>query len=354
MKKVLGLFLCAALLMVPLLGLERAFSEGAPPEMVSFVDSVGRMVWLPGQIDKIAVSGILGQIVVFALSPEKLAGIAAPWDRSAALYLGEDALALPVLGQLYGGKTMNLESLIESGVQVVVDIGEPKETIARDLDGWQAQTGIPFVHISATLPTMGEAFRMLGALLRMPGEAGELAAYCEGVYARTLEITVGLKKVDILYLTGERGLNAIARGSYHAEVVDLLANNLAVLPDPSSRGAGNEVDMEQILVWNPEVILFSPDSIFASVAQDAIWGELDAIKSGRYYETPMGPYNWLGFPLSVQRCLGMMWMANLLYPEAAQYDLHEEVSEYFRLFYHCDLGEAQYRALIENSIGRRK
>jgi iron complex transport system substrate-binding protein len=112
--------------------------------------------------------------------------------------------------------------------------------------------------------------------------------------------------------------------------------------------------MEQILVWNPEVILFSPDSIFASVAQDAIWGELDAIKSGRYYETPMGPYNWLGFPPSVQRCLGMMWMANLLYPEAAQYDLHEEVSEYFRLFYHCDLSEAQYRALIENSIGRRK
>ncbi len=65
----------------------------------------------------------------------------------------------------------------------------------------------------------------------------------------------------------------------------------------------------------------------------------------------MGPYNWMGFPPSVQRILGMLWMAKLLYPDAADYDLFTEVRAYFKLFYHCDLSEAQFTALVANSIG---
>ena len=37
-----------------------------------FTDSVGREVTLPAQIDKVAVSGPLAQIVLFALCPDKL------------------------------------------------------------------------------------------------------------------------------------------------------------------------------------------------------------------------------------------------------------------------------------------
>ena len=48
-----------------------------------FTDSVGREVELPAQIDKVAVSGPLAQIVLFALCPDKLVGIANEWDVSA-------------------------------------------------------------------------------------------------------------------------------------------------------------------------------------------------------------------------------------------------------------------------------
>ena len=109
--------------------------------------------------------------------------------------------------------------------------------------------------------------------------------------------------------------------------------------------------MEQILLWNPDVILFAPGSIYAVVGEDAAWKQVAAIQSGAYYEVPFGPYNWMGFPPSVQRYLGMLWMAELLYPEAAEDDLYAEVAEYFRLFYHSELSEAQYDALVENSIG---
>ena len=68
----------------------------------------------------------------------------------------------------------------------------------------------------------------------------------------------------------------------------------------------------------------------------------------------MGPYNCMGFPPSVQRYFGMMWMAQLLYPDTAQYDLYTEVAEYFKLFYHCDLTQNQYDALVVNSIGAQQ
>ena len=79
--------------------------------------------------------------------------------------------------------------------------------------------------------------------------------------------------------------------------------------------------MEQLMLWNPDVILFAPDSVYASVGDDPLWQSLTAIQNGSYYEAPMGPYNWMGFPPSVQRYLGMLWMAKLLYPDAADYDL---------------------------------
>ena len=198
---------------------------------------------------------------------------------------------------------------------------------------------------------MGDAYRKLGELLDMPAEAEALAAYCDRIYARTLEIAGAAEKKNLLYITGDQGLNVIARGSYHGEIIDLLSNNLAVVESPSSKGTGNEVDMEQILLWNPDVILFAPGSIYADVAARPEWQTVSAIQSGAYYEVPFGPYNWMGFPPSVQRYLGMMWMSQLLYPETARYDLYEAVKEYFGLFYHADITRDQFDALVQHSMG---
>ena len=328
--------------------------EPAAPETVSFTDSIGRTVTVPAKIEKIAVSGPLAQIVLFALCPDKFVGIANAWDVSAAQFLTAEYYNLPELGQFYGGKgELNLETLLASGAQVVIDVGEPKDSAVSDLDALQEQTGLPFVHVSASIATMGDAYRKLGELLGLEDEAETLAAYCDDIYARTQSIAQSVEKANLLYITGDQGLNIIAQNSYHAEIIDLLSNNLAVVDDPSSKGTGNEVDMEQILKWNPDVILFAPGSIYATVADDPVWQQVTAIKNGAYYEVPQGPYNWMGFPPSVQRYLGMMWMAQLLYPETAQYDLYAETANYFKMFYHCDLTQEQFDALVQNSIGKQ-
>ena len=327
--------------------------ENTAPETRVFTDSVGREVTVPAQIDQVAVSGPMAQIVLFALCPDKLVGISNAWDESAAQYLDTEYYNLPLLGQLYVGKgELNLETLLESGAQVVIDVGEAKGSIVEDLDALQEQTNIPFVHIDAALASMDETYTLLGDLLGMPDEAKTLADYCRSTYDRALTIADSVEKANLLYITGDAGLNVIAQGAYHAEVIDLLSNNLAAVDDPSSKGTGNEVDMEQILNWNPDVILFAPDSIYDTVGDDATWQGVTAIQNGAYYEVPMGPYNWMGFPPSVQRLLGMLWMAKVLYPEAADYDLYTEAAEYFKLFYHCDLTREQYDALVANSLGR--
>ena len=316
-----------------------------------FTDSCGREVTVPADIQKVAVSGPLAQMVVFAIAPDKMVGVANAWDESAKAYFDAKYLELPLLGQLYGGKgELNLETLLAVEPDVVIDVGEPKDSMAEDLDALQEQTGIPFVHIDAYLASMDDTYAMLGDLLAMPNEAQGLADYCRYAYDKVKAIVGSVEKVNLLYVTGEEGLNVIARGSYHAEVIDMLCNNLAVVDEPSSKGTGNEVDMEQILNWNPDAVIFAPGSIYSTVADNENWQTIPAIRDGRYYEAPMGPYNWMGFPPSVQRILGMQWMAKVLYPDAADYDMYETTQTYFQLFYHCDLTAEQYAALTAHSL----
>ncbi len=316
-----------------------------------FTDSCGREVKVPTDIQKVAVSGPLAQMVVFAIAPDKMVGVANAWDESAKAYFDAKYLELPLLGQLYGGKgELNLETLLAVEPDVVIDVGEPKDSMAEDLDALQEQTGIPFVHIDAYLASMDDTYAMLGDLLAMPNEAQGLADYCRYAYDKVKAIADSVEKVNLLYVTGEEGLNVIAKGSYHAEVIDMLCNNLAVVDEPSSKGTGNEVDMEQILNWNPDAVIFAPGSIYSTVADNENWQTIPAIRDGRYYEVPMGPYNWMGFPPSVQRILGMQWMAKVLYPDAADYDMYETTQTYFQLFYHCDLTAEQYAALTAHSL----
>jgi iron complex transport system substrate-binding protein len=321
------------------------------PADVIFTDSAGRQVEVPKNITRIAASGAMAQIVMFALAPDMLVGTASKWSDDAMPFIDAKYQELPVIGQFYGSEDLNLEQIAALDPQVIVDVGETKKNIVEDMDGIMKQVGIPTVHIGATTDTMADAYRMLGRLLGMEDKAEVLAKYCETVYARTCEIAEQMgDKTKLVYCTGEDGLNVLAKGSFHAEILDLLADNAAIIDDPSSKGTGNPIDMEQLLNWDPDVIIFAPDSAYDAVSTDSAWQKLRAISSGRYYKVPFGPYNWMGFPPSVNRYMGMIWMAQLLYPDTAGYDMYEETAKYYELFYHCLLTKDQYDALVANSL----
>lgn len=328
---------------------------GSESPTMEFTDSTGRSVTVPTEITKIAISGPLSQVYILPLAGDLLVGVSNAYAQDAALYLPAYIFEKTEIGQLYGGKgEMDLEALLAAAPDIVIDIGEPKGSIAEDLDALTAQTGIPFVHIDATVATAPEAYRILGKLLGREEKAEELAVWCETTYAN---MTAMMEKVDadnarksLLYCLGDKGVNVIAEGSFHAETVNMMGNNLAVVEDVVSSGAGNEVDLEQILLWNPDVIVFAPDSCYAEIAGAPQWQSVAAVADGHYYETPYGPYGWLSSPPSVQRYLGMLWLGELLYPEYTEYDLQNAVTEYYKLFYGCDLTEEMYQALMENAL----
>jgi len=319
------------------------------PAYTDYTDDTGRTVKVPSHITRIAVTGPMSQIFVFALAPDYLVGISNAWDAGAEAYFDAKYFNLPVLGQLYGGKgELNLETLLAADPQIVLDIGESKEGAADDLTKLSEQTGIPFLHIDADSESFGQAFLKLGDLLGLEKAAKELSDYCDEVYAlaSNLGTELGENQKTILYLLGDNGQNVIARGSYHGEILDLVTENRAVLDNPSSKGTGNETDMEQLLLWDPDFIIFSYDSIGDTVSENPIWNQLTAIQNRCYAVAPYGPYNWMGFPPSVQRYLGILWMIQTIYPEQADFDLYTEVNRYFGLFYHCQLTQEQFGNIV--------
>ena len=343
-------------LVLSLLLLGCAANSQEPPQSAGvFVDSTGRSVSLPAKIEKIAVTGPLSQIYILPLAGDMLVGVSNAYAEDAALYLPAYIFEKTEIGQLYGGKgEMDLEALLAAAPDIVIDVGEQKKTTAEDLAALTEQTGIPFVHIDATIATAPEAYRTLGKLLGREEKAEQLASWCENTYAN---ISALMEKVDadnarksLLYCLGDTGTHVLAQGSFHAETVNMMSRNVAVVEDVVSSGAGNEVDLEQILVWNPEVIIFAPDSCYETVADGQQWQSIAAISQGRYYKTPYGPYGWLSSPPAVQRYLGMLWLGQLLYPQYTEYDLQEEVTAYYRLFYGCELTPEMYQNLMRDAF----
>ena len=350
MKKTVILFLVLSLLLCAC-----GPANGNPTvETREFTDSTGRTVTLPASITKIAISGPLSQIYILPLAGDLLVGVSTAYAEDAQSYLPAYIYEKAEIGQLYGGKgEMDLEALLAAAPDVVIDIGEPKKTTADDLSALTEQTGIPFIHIDATVATAPEAYRILGKLLDREEKAEELAVWCEDTYAM---ISAMMAKVDadgarktLLYCLGDKGVNVIAQGSFHAETINLMSDNLAVVEDVVSSGAGNEVDLEQILLWNPDVLIFAPDSCYEDVAASEQWQSIGAVDRGEFYKTPSGPYGWLSSPPAVQRYLGMLWLGELLYPDYAEYDLQEKVTEYYKLFYGCDLTDEMYQDLMADS-----
>ena len=348
-------FLAFALLFAVVITVNAAGRKESPRETaktVTFTDSVGRAVEVPENITRIVPSGALAQMFLAAVAPEKICAIPSAYSPYQMEFLPPYFADLPVAGQFYGAANLNPEEIARIGPDLVIDVGEPKDTIAQDMDMISGSIGIPTVHITATLRTTPEAFRTLGRLLDRVEQGERLARFCEKTLttADALVTQVGNDKKSVLYCQGKAGLNVLARGTFHTEILDWMTDNRAVVDNPASRGSGNEANFEQILLWDPQVILFGPGSVYDSAASDPAWRELQAIKSGAYYEVPSEPYNWMGSPPSINRYLGMIWLGKALYPQYAVYDLYAEVSEYYRLFYGRELTRERFETLTRNSL----
>lgn len=315
-----------------------------------FTDSAGREVELPRNIERVAPSGSTAQIVLFTLCPDKLVGLATPFSEDQFGYIDEKYSLLPVFGNLYAD-TLNLESIMVAKPQVIIDIGEIKPNIEDDMKSIEERTGIPAVFIHMELDSMHEAYDALGIVTGETEQARNIIDYIDNTLAETKRITDAIPESErkSVYYGSDDGLTAMVRGTVHTDVIDITGGLNVADVGESLRGGASIVSMEQLILWNPDVIIFAPESIYDSVAGVAEWQGLNAVKTGSYYKIPFGIYNWMGRPPSVNRIIGIKWLANLLYPDYFKYDIMSEAKEFYKLFYHCVLTDAQAELLLAGS-----
>lgn len=330
---------------------EQNKEETAETKTVTFKDDCGREVKVPEKIETVIASGPLAQMFLLAVAPDTLIATNSQWSNETKKYIDDKYLKLPEVGSFFGNHDLNYEEIAKLNPQIIIDVGEDKPSMKSDLQDITDKTNIPAVHISANFDNTDKAFSKLGKLLGREDKGNKLAAFCKDAFdSAEAVIKKTDKKKKVMYCTQEDGLNVLAKDSYHSQIIDMLADNVAVLEDPSSQGTGNEVNIEQMINWDPEIIIFEPNSYYDFVSDDPAWKTLRAVKNNKYYEVPMGPYNWMGFPPSCNRVLGLLWTAQLLYPDKTDFDLKEEVQEYYKLFYQYDLSDSEYEKLVKKSI----
>lgn len=317
-------------------------------------DSAGREVEIPSEITKIAPSGPLAQIVLYTVSPDKLAGLAADFSDEAKQYIDEKYWGLPKFGQFYGkNASLNMEALIAEAPDVIIDIGEAKKTVKEDMDALQEQLNIPVIFVEATLPTMADAYEMLGDITGEKAQAGKLADYCRAEIGKADQNAAAIADADrksVYFGLGDDGLHTNAKGSIHADVIDRIGAVNAADVEAVSSGGGSEVSFEQVLLWNPDLIIVDSQKLYDTLTADPMWQELDAVKNGKIFKIPTAPYSFMSSPPSVNRMIGIEWLGSLVYPEIYTSDIREEVKNFYQLFYHIDVTDEKLEAILKNAV----
>ncbi|MDD6920172.1 MAG: ABC transporter substrate-binding protein [Eubacteriales bacterium] len=319
---------------------------------ISFTDDAGRKVEIPKNIKRVAPSGPLAEQVIASVAPDKMVAIAQkPKGEERQKILGK-FMDLPEIGQVYGKLPFNAESLASANPDVVIDIGEAKKTVVEDMDKISKKCGKPTIFIEMNFNNADEAYKKLGKILGEEKKAEKLAKYVKRVNDELAEgmKKVGDKKLKFVYLAGKNGLGSNPKGSFHMQMMEVLGDNVFVSAEKSAKGGANEISQEELIKLNPDVIIFEPGSIYDSVKSNRAFAQMKAIRIGKYVEAPAMPYNWLGFPPSINRFMGAQWLAKLYYPNEFKFDLKDRITEYYDLFYGYKLSDKEYNNIVKNAF----
>ena len=111
-------------------------------------DSAGREVEVPDRIEKVFAAGPPASILLYILAPEKMTGWPDPPTAEERPFIAPAYRDLPALGRLTGrGGTANLEVVLKTKPDLILDFGSVRDTYASLADNVQEQTKIPYILI---------------------------------------------------------------------------------------------------------------------------------------------------------------------------------------------------------------
>ncbi|WP_028991206.1 ABC transporter substrate-binding protein [Thermacetogenium phaeum] len=358
MKKIIAV-LCCLVIILSAAGCGEKTGNGnssaGSEENVSVVDMAGRTVTVPKKINKVFSTSAAGAIFIYSLAPEKLAGWNNELREVEKKYILPEYRELPVLGTWKGTNfTGSIEELMKVAPDVIISMGDVSPKYTADAEEIEKRLGIPVIMVDGSLKNLDQAYEFVGKLLGEESRAQKLAEYCSHTYAeidRWLQKLPENERVRLYYAEGPTGLETDIKGTVNSEAIDLAgAVNVATSGlDENVRRI--QVSIEQILTWDPEVIIISTDAdakheVYNTILTSGEWKGVRAVQNQKVYEIPCEPYDWISRPPSIFRILGVKWLANLLYPDLYEVDLIEETKQFYKEFFHYELTDQEAAKLL--------
>jgi iron complex transport system substrate-binding protein len=313
----------------------------ARAEPATLRDGAGRAVPVPARVTRVFPAGPPAAILLYTLAPDLLLG----WPRAnrpeEREFLLPEIGGRPEVGRITGrGNTANLEAVLGLNPDFILDVGSLDDTYKSLADRVQQQTGIAYALFDGRIQAVPQNYRTLGALLGRREQGDELARAADDIIelvTRRIGEVALERRPRVYYARGPRGLETGLGGSINVEAIELLARNVA----GEARGGLANVSLEQVLLWNPDVIITIDQTFAAAVGNDPAWASVAAVRAGRVHLSPKLPFGWVDFPPSVNRLMGLPWLARILYPDLFPEGIREPTRRFYRRFYHVTLSEAQ-------------
>jgi iron complex transport system substrate-binding protein len=315
-------------------------------------DSAGRKVEVPDHVERVMAAGPPASVLVYVLAPEKMIGWNLKPSEAELAYLSPSVRNLPEIGRLTGrGGTANLEVVIAAKPDVIVDFGSVNPTYVSLADRLQSQTGIPYLLIDGQFNNTARALRMLGSIFGVNERAELLARRTEEVIDEVDRVARSVPEAQHprVYLARRaNGLETASRGSINAEIIE-RAGGVNVVD--ASREAGGLVNasLEQLLQWNPDTIITTDRNFTDQARSSSAWANVEAVRRGRIFLSPSLPYGWIDSPPSLNRILGLQWLAHLFFPDRFGDDVRSQTRGFYNQFYQVEMTDPRLDRLLEGA-----
>lgn len=194
---------------------------------------------------------------------------------------------------------------------------------------------------------------MFAAILGKPERATEMKARSDQELAEVRSVAAGRGSPgpSIVYFNRfSGGLKAAAADTYNDFYIKLVGGtNPATGQDPLPGSGMVGLDVEQVLRWNPEVILLGnfDQAMPRDIYSDPVWQDVSAVRSRRVYKVPLGGYRW--DPPGQESPLMWHWLSDIAFPQTRS-GLRGKATDYFQFLYNHALTQDELDRILWTTV----
>ncbi len=330
----------------------------------TITDMADRNLTVPSPITKVLSTSPVGTVIVYMVAPEKLGAFNYETTAEEQKYMPDAYKNLPSVGGWYGSQSGSYEQFISMNPDVVLEsIASSNSTSSTmhsstmaTLNERQQKFGsIPVIGVNDTsnVTTLNPSIEFIGKLLGNEEKAKKLTDFNTKVQKEVTDVVSTIpdsEKVTVYYAEGSAGLQTDPSGSVHGQLIDFCGGkNVANIQMKGGSGQ-TDVSMEQVLKWDPEVIITSDSTFYKNIYGNSSWSNVKAVKNKRVYLSPQSPFKWFDRPTGANMIIGVPWVAKILYPDKFQnLSIVSDVKEFYSQFYHYNLSDDDVKKILEGT-----